>query len=75
MLPSDLEVGDWICIGGLGAYSASVTTKFNQMRALSKVCIMNIPIEQENLNSSQFWDISKKRNEKYLNIYNHKFDI
>lgn len=54
MLPNDLEIGDWICIGGLGAYSASVNTQFNSMRALTKIYIMNIAQESESNQSSNF---------------------
>jgi len=31
LLPTNLNVGDWICFGGLGAYSKSMQTNFNGM--------------------------------------------
>lgn len=41
-LPEDLEVGDWICFGGMGAYTFSAKTRFNSMRCLSKVYQIDI---------------------------------
>jgi len=31
LLPGNLKVGDWICFGGLGAYSRSLQSNFNGM--------------------------------------------
>lgn len=36
-LPENLEVGDWLCIGGMGAYTITAKSKFNSMRCLSNV--------------------------------------
>lgn len=33
--PTELQVGDWLVFGGLGAYSYAMRTKFNGMDALS----------------------------------------
>ncbi len=31
LVPKDLEVDDWICIGGMGAYTFSMKSNFNGM--------------------------------------------
>ena len=30
-VPEELKVGDWICVGGMGAYTYSLSTRFNGM--------------------------------------------
>jgi len=35
----EMEVGDWIIIGGMGAYTVGPASEFNGMKALSKVVI------------------------------------
>lgn len=30
-VPEELKVGDWICVGGMGAYTYSLSTCFNGM--------------------------------------------
>lgn len=47
-MPENLEIGDWLCIGGIGAYSQTCFNQFNQMRTLTKVIVMDIPREPEN---------------------------
>jgi diaminopimelate decarboxylase len=31
-LPVNMEIGDWICVDGMGAYSSGVSTNFNGMK-------------------------------------------
>lgn len=35
--PIDLTVGDWICIGGMGAYTYGCRSLFNGMKSTEKV--------------------------------------
>lgn len=31
-IPKTLKIGDWFCIGGMGAYSYGIATNFNGMK-------------------------------------------
>jgi len=36
-MPNDLQVGDWISMGGMGAYTVGPKSKFNGMKSTTKV--------------------------------------
>lgn len=38
MVPKGVEVGDWLCFGGMGAYTYGPRSRFNGMRSLVDVC-------------------------------------
>jgi len=44
MLPSDIAEGDWIEIGGLGAYSKSMRTNFNGFHASKQADLLDNPM-------------------------------
>lgn len=37
-VPKSIQVGDWICFGGMGAYTYGPRSRFNGMRSLVDVC-------------------------------------
>ncbi len=41
-VPSDVKVGDWLCIGGMGAYTYGCRSNFNGMKTTEK--IINLPM-------------------------------
>ena len=36
-VPEELDVGDWLCFSGMGAYTYGPRTTFNGMRSVSKI--------------------------------------
>lgn len=40
-IPSELRVGDWIAVGGMGAYTYASRSNFNGMKVSSR--IFNVP--------------------------------
>jgi len=40
-LTPNLEVNDWIVLGGMGAYSVGPSSEFNGMESLSKIIVWN----------------------------------
>jgi len=38
-LTPNLEVGDWIILGGMGAYSVGPMSEFNGMESISKIVV------------------------------------
>jgi diaminopimelate decarboxylase len=38
MMPKGVQVGDWLCFGGMGAYTYGPRSRFNGMRSLVNVC-------------------------------------
>ncbi|CAD8129015.1 unnamed protein product [Paramecium sonneborni] len=36
-LPNNIEVGDWLCMGGMGSYTIGPKSKFNGMKCTTKV--------------------------------------
>lgn len=37
MVPEDMNVGDWIVVGGMGAYTYGPKSGFNGMNSLTRV--------------------------------------
>ena len=50
-VPSDLKVGDWLCIGGMGAYTYGCRSNFNGMKTTEK--IINLPMDVEKEHSGK----------------------
>jgi len=51
-LPVDLSVGDWLVLGGMGAYTVGPRSEFNGMKSLSRIedwssVIEPVPVEQK----------------------------
>ena len=44
MLPADIQAGDWIEIGMLGAYGAAMKTRFNGFGAAEAVVVEDEPM-------------------------------
>ena len=38
MVPKDVQTGDWLSLGGMGAYTYGPRSRFNRMRSLVDVC-------------------------------------
>jgi len=38
MMPKDVQTGDWLSFGGMGAYTYGPRSRFNGMRSLVDVC-------------------------------------
>ena len=36
-LPSNIEIGDWLCMGGMGSYTIGPKSEFNGMKCTAKV--------------------------------------
>ncbi len=47
LLPSDIQVGDWIEIGQVGAYGPVLSTTFNGFDAIIKVAVNDRPPVEE----------------------------
>jgi ornithine decarboxylase len=39
-LPKSLDVDDWLCFGGMGAYTYAVRTNFNGMVGVDRFCVL-----------------------------------
>jgi diaminopimelate decarboxylase len=38
MIPDNMEVGDWMSMGGMGSYTFGPRSKFNGMKSTTKIC-------------------------------------
>ena len=51
-----MEVGDWICLGGMGAYTYGPKSTFNGMEALNDIHLWNpSPIHEKGKVLSYRW--------------------
>lgn len=41
-----VDVGDWLCLGGMGAYTYTAKSTFNGMQAGTKICVADIDISK-----------------------------
>lgn len=46
-MPEEMEVGDWLCLGGMGAYTYGPRSEFNGMASLTRNFKLQSDIEQE----------------------------
>lgn len=44
--PTDMEIGDWFCVGGMGAYTYGSRTEFNGMKSIEKVIKWTARVDQ-----------------------------
>ena len=47
LIPTDLKVGDWLCIGGMGAYGYGSGGSFNGMKSTEHIIRWSGVIESE----------------------------
>jgi diaminopimelate decarboxylase len=45
-VPSNLRVGDWLCVSGMGAYSYGCRSNFNGMKSTERVIRWPTQVEQ-----------------------------
>ncbi len=45
-VPNDLQVNDWLCISGMGAYTYGCKSEFNGMKSTSKIFRKKIKLEK-----------------------------
>jgi diaminopimelate decarboxylase len=57
-LPQNINVGDWLIIGGMGAYTVGPKSTFNGMVATQKIIRWIAPVEEET-QSGIFLDTQK----------------
>lgn len=43
-MENDINVGDWLCFGGMGAYTYTAKSTFNGMIAANKTYTCNIDV-------------------------------
>jgi len=43
-LPNNLNVGDWLCLGGMGSYTFGPKSSFNGMESTTRIFEWNSPI-------------------------------
>ncbi|CAK69987.1 unnamed protein product (macronuclear) [Paramecium tetraurelia] len=46
-LPSDMQVGDWLCMSGMGSYTIGPKSRFNGMKSTSKIYQWSSQIEEQ----------------------------
>jgi ornithine decarboxylase len=46
-MPTEVRIGDWLCFGGMGAYTFGVKTTFNGMTATDEICRLEEPTAVE----------------------------
>lgn len=46
-VPNNLKIGDWLCIGGCGAYTISCGGNFNGMEISDKIITMSIELPED----------------------------
>jgi diaminopimelate decarboxylase len=44
-VPGDLQVGDWLCLGGMGAYTYGSRSNFNGMKSTERVIRWSSQVE------------------------------
>ena len=44
-VPRDVQVGDWMCIGGMGAYTYGCRSNFNGMKTTEKIFVWPTNLE------------------------------
>lgn len=59
-LPADIGIGDYIEIGMIGAYGASMRTGFNGFQTTIQVEVMDGPMANDTALQSQMMDVSKE---------------
>jgi diaminopimelate decarboxylase len=37
LLPGELDIGDWICVAGMGAYTLAIKSSFNSMESVVRI--------------------------------------
>ncbi|CAD8150165.1 unnamed protein product [Paramecium octaurelia] len=47
-LPNDMQVGDWLCVQGMGSYTIGPKSRFNGMKSTSKIYQWSSQIEEQN---------------------------
>jgi len=55
-LPQNINVGDWLIIGGMGAYTVGPKSSFNGMESTKKIIRWIAPLEAEEQHSGIFMD-------------------
>lgn len=41
VLPDNIEIGDWFCFGGMGAYTHSLVSAFNSMISVQQILVLD----------------------------------
>jgi hypothetical protein len=49
-VPSNLKVGDWLCVSGMGAYTYGCRSNFNGMRSTERVIRWSSSLEEVETN-------------------------
>jgi len=52
-LPKDLQVGDWLCLDGMGAYTHGTKSNFNGMESTTKVHILQPEVKKQEITESE----------------------
>lgn len=47
MVPEDMNVGDWIIVGGMGAYTYGPKSGFNGMNCLTRIFTLAGPKKED----------------------------
>lgn len=51
-LPTEIQVGDWLCMGGMGAYTYGPRSEFNGMQSATRIVNWNGKIGEEIVNGN-----------------------
>jgi diaminopimelate decarboxylase len=52
-VPVEMNVGDWLCVSGMGAYTYGSRTEFNGMKSIEKIIKWSVRVDENYLDLVQ----------------------